>query len=308
MNDAGNGWKTPWFLDDYLSGIPTLPGLFQLERQRFKLFEKTIHYGWHPQQLAVVCWPCDAADRRDSVVYFLHGGGWRSGSPVLMRFIAYFFAGLGYPTIMGGYRLAPHMQYPVQVADSIAALGAGLRLLDANDMSGQRIILSGQSAGAQLAALLAYGKVRIAQQARQDFNFQAYLGISGPLNFAHCNNPAIHGMIDQFTGNEQAFDEADPYQNLDGSERIPALLIHGELDQLVHPANSITFAERLRQGGCPAQVLIVPGRHHANLVGLFWHAFPETQQMVDWLAQYDAPDGAAIADGMTAKSDSGSAA
>ena len=287
MDKADNGWRNPWFLDDYLSAIPILPGLLQLARLRFNLFERTIQYGWHPQQLSVICWPSEVIDRRDSIVFFVHGGGWRSGSPVAMRFIAYFFAGLGYPTILGGYRLAPRVRYPNQVQDVIASLRAGLRVLNANSMASGRVILAGQSAGAQLAAMLAYGKNLMTREARQEFNFTAYMGISGPLNFAHCNNPAIHGMIDQFTGTHQAFDEADPYQNLTGGENIPALLLHGEMDRLVDPSNSISFAEKLRQNGCPADVLIIPGRHHANLVGLFWHAFPETEQMIAWMHEQD---------------------
>lgn len=89
------------------------------------------------------------------VVLFLHGGGWVMGSldthDGLCRRLAVL---TGLPVVAVDYRLAPEHPYPAAIGDSRAAL---TWLLDGRDVHGLHvsgIVLTGDSAGGQLAAVL----------------------------------------------------------------------------------------------------------------------------------------------------------
>jgi acetyl esterase len=84
----------------------------------------------------------------DTLVLFLHGGGWSSGTlddyDVPCARLA---AGLGRAVVSLGYRLAPEQPYPAAVEDCDAAM----RQLVAGHAS---IVIIGESAGANLAAVV----------------------------------------------------------------------------------------------------------------------------------------------------------
>jgi acetyl esterase/lipase len=89
------------------------------------------------------------------VILWIHGGGFISGSPATVADYAILLAHAGYTVASLGYSLAPGARYPVPVRQGNAAL----RFLRANAgrFGGDpaRIVLGGDSAGAQIASQLA---------------------------------------------------------------------------------------------------------------------------------------------------------
>lgn len=91
-----------------------------------------------------------------SVVLFLHGGGWIMGSLDTHDGLCRRLAALtSLPVVAVDYRLAPEHPYPAAIDDSRAALNwlVSERAVHGLDVTG--IVLAGDSAGGQLAALLA---------------------------------------------------------------------------------------------------------------------------------------------------------
>jgi acetyl esterase/lipase len=235
----------------------------------------------------LLVWPTQPELRRRSAVLFLHGGGWYSGNPLLFRFVGHFFARLGYPTLLGGYRLAPNFQFPAQMDDVYSGLDAGLQALEQHGVGVDRIIVGGQSAGAQLAALLVYDRDNPARPAAlQGESIAGFFSISGPLSFADCTQPDLLKMIADFMGPNADWKAADPIHFIRGDEKLPALLIHGDRDPLVDMANTRAFAARLAEScSNPVEVFLVRGGHHADLVALFVNDLPITQVLEKWLAR-----------------------
>lgn len=93
-----------------------------------------------------------AADGMRPVVVWVHGGAWISGDKAYIANYLRILASEGFATIGVGYDIAPAATYPTPVRQ----VNAALRYLSANagqlglDMN--RVVLAGDSAGAQIAA------------------------------------------------------------------------------------------------------------------------------------------------------------
>lgn len=88
------------------------------------------------------------------LVIFVHGGGWRRGSEKMVDQKPEFYTGFGYAFASVGYRMLPDTAVEQQAED----IGAAIRMLRSKaralGFDGNRIILTGHSAGAHLVALL----------------------------------------------------------------------------------------------------------------------------------------------------------
>ncbi len=277
-----------WIIEERLHLMPVLGKLLARSIPPPDLVDEKIQYGPHPQQYVMLFRPQNPRPERRSAVFFLHGGGWSSGSPRLYSFVGHFFARLGYPTVLGGYRLAPEFHFPVQMEDVRLGLEAGAGALEAEGITPDGFFAGGISAGAHLASLLAYDPAHTGRQKMIQEALRGVFLISGPLNFSVCTNPSLQEMIDGLLGGATNRAAADPIQLLRGGERTPALLIHGDSDPLVDVENTITFSNQLARGlTCPVEVHLVEGGHHADLAALFLSNLSVTQTLIRWLEQYD---------------------
>jgi len=97
----------------------------------------------------------EAAPTALPTVVWIHGGAWISGTRVDLRPYLRILASRGYTTVGLSYPIAPEQRYP----DSLAALNDALGYLIDNAaelrIDPTRIVLAGDSAGAQLASQLA---------------------------------------------------------------------------------------------------------------------------------------------------------
>lgn len=278
-----------WVVEERVALLPTIGKLVAKSLPKPDLAEEKVSFGPDFQQVMLLVWPTLPELRRRSAVLFLHGGGWYSGNPLLYRFVGHFFAGLGYPTLLGGYRLAPNNKFPIQMDDVYSGLKAGLLALGDNGINVEQLIVGGQSAGAQLAALLVYDRYHAARiSALQGKLIAGFYSISGPLSFADCNQPELLNMILDLMGDGVDWNAADPIQFIQGDEKVPALLIHGDRDPLVDMANTRAFANRLGENhSSPVELFVVHGGHHADLAALFVNELPITQVLEKWLARCD---------------------
>jgi acetyl esterase/lipase len=271
-----------WQIAEYGSLVCLFPMISAALARRTRVIEERIPFGPHPQQYVLLCQPPER--KADVLLFFVHGGGWRMGNPWSFRFIGRCFAEQGFVTALGGYRLAPKFQFPAQMQDIYAGLRASLQAAKERGMPANKILLSGQSSGAQLVSLLAYDRDELALRGLDSSLFAGMLLISGPLNFSVCTNRTITQLINDFVGDPANKDKADPMCYVQGDEALPVLCMHGACDPLVDVQNSISFADKLNRVGTQrAQVHIVQGGHHSDLVALFLRGSPATRFLTDWL-------------------------
>ncbi len=89
---------------------------------------RSISYGEHKDQHIVLHVPSEV--KKNALIVYIHGGGWRNGSPEGFAAIGNFLAKQGFVTAMLGYRKAPKFKHPSQMED----IGLGLRFNNRNSL------------------------------------------------------------------------------------------------------------------------------------------------------------------------------
>jgi monoterpene epsilon-lactone hydrolase len=215
----------------------------------------------------------------ETVLLYLHGGGYFGCSAETHRPITVGFALQGFRVFAPDYRLAPENQFPAAVEDAVAVYRA---LLSASHAP-QNIVVSGESAGGGLALslMLALRAAAVPLPASaalfSPWTDLAATGDSVRTNARRCA---------MFTGNDVAptaryyLGDTDPrnplasplYADLSG---LPPLLIHVGADEVLLD-DSTRLAERARAAGVPVELKIWPVVPHAWQLAP--HLIPEARQ------------------------------
>ncbi len=89
------------------------------------------------------------------VLVYLHGGAWVWGSPATHRKLTHRLAEQGFLTLSVDYRLAPEHPFPAGLNDCVHAIHFAARNAERWGGDPERLVLAGDSAGANLAAAAA---------------------------------------------------------------------------------------------------------------------------------------------------------
>ena len=223
-------------------------------------------------------------DEPGLVVYF-HGGGWVCGSiddfEVLTRALT---QKSGCAVLSVDYRLAPEHAFPAGLEDAEDAIvWAHENLVSLIGRPG-RLVVSGDSAGANLATVAAADLQKRCEIALQclfypvtdsDFNRQSYLshGMGLPLTKADMEW-FFHHYADK--AHWKRYDIA-PIHNPELANSPPAWIAVAEYDVLHDEA--VEYGEQLRKAGVPVTLELVKGLSHgfARLLNLL----PEADEVLN---------------------------
>lgn len=203
-------------------------------------------------------------------VVILHGGLFRSGDKSDERAAGARLAGAGYVTAILNYRLAPGAPFPAAVRDASCALAflrAGAR---SYGIDPERIAVVGSSAGGYLAAMLGVA------EGAPDLASDCAAGLAGPPQ-AVVGNEGLYdlsgvsskGEVQAFLGttlekDKGLYELASPASRV-GPGAPPFLLITGDFDFVVPPAQATSMREALKTQGGDVRVLELtdPGHYLA---------------------------------------------
>jgi acetyl esterase/lipase len=194
------------------------------------------------------------------VIVFFYGGGWRSGSKRIYRYVAKALARRGYVAVLPDYRIYPQARYPDFLDDG--ALAVSWVQDNAKSFGGdpQKIFLMGHSAGAHIAAMLtidAKWLQKVGLVPGRDI--AGLIGISGPYDFLPLKDETLKII---FGGNRP---ETQPISHVTPGAP-PALLLTGDKDDVVGAGNSTRLAEKLHAAGNDATAVIYPRVGHYIIV------------------------------------------
>jgi acetyl esterase/lipase len=215
----------------------------------------------------------------NTVLLYLHGGGYFACSAETHRPITVFFALKGFRVFAPDYRLAPENRFPAAVDDAIAYYRA---LLSAG-FPPERIVVAGESAGGGLAlslmlALRSAGvPLPAAAALYSPWTDLAATGDSIRTNTDRCamfHGPGVAFSARYYLGDTDPRNPlASPlYADLAG---LPPLLIHVGADEVLRD-DSTRLAERARAAGVPIALKIWPVVPHAWQLAP--HLIPEARQ------------------------------
>ena len=213
-------------------------------------------------------------ERPAGVIVYYHGGGWVIGAidefDTLARKLA---ERTSCAVVLVDYRLAPEHRYPVAVDDSYAALEWAAARLDEIAGPGAPLFVAGDSAGGNLAAVMALrardrGGPPIAAQVLvypvtdADFERPSY---TDPENQLLLTREAMVWFWDHYTPDPAQRGEADasPLRAAALAGLPPAVVLTAEHDVLRDEGEA--YAERLKEAGVPVNFM----RHEGQAHGFF---------------------------------------
>jgi acetyl esterase len=234
--------------------------------------------------------------RVDGVIVYYHGGGWVIGSvddfETLGRHLA---ERTKCAVVLVGYRLAPEYRYPTAAEDAWAALQWAESHLD--DIAGRRVplIVAGDSAGGNLAAVvaqraLARGGPALALQVlvypvtECDFDTLTY---TDPSNQLMLTREAMIWFWDQYAPDELARTHVDasPLRAGTLAGLPPAVIITAEHDVLRDEGE--LYATRLLKFGVPVEHRRFEGQMHGFFTMI--NVLPGSAAAMDYVVQAVQP-------------------
>lgn len=197
------------------------------------------------------------------LVIFVHGGSWESGDKRHYAWVGEALAQMGCVAVLVNYGLMPDTRFPDFVDDAARAVAQVQRSAAAYGADTTRIVLMGHSAGAHIAALVAYDARYLARHGTTPAFLHGFVGLSGPYDFV-LDTKLLQRT---FAGSPQREHDAQPVHFVSAASPR-TLLVMGEDDRTVNPRNTRSLAAALRGVGAPVEELWVPGTHGVS-VGAF---------------------------------------
>lgn len=199
------------------------------------------------------------------VVVYFYGGSWMSGKRQWFRWMGEALAARGVVTVIADVRLWPAARQDGFLHDGAEAVRW------AHDHAGEfggdprDEFVMGHSSGGQIAAMLAVDKQWLAAVGMRPRDLAGFIGVAGTYDFIPFDEPEFADIFGH-TAAEQA--RSQPINFVDGDEP-PALLLQGEKDTIVSPAEAVAFEGRYRQQGESVELKLYPAVGHEGLLLAF---------------------------------------
>ncbi|HSN72271.1 MAG TPA: alpha/beta hydrolase, partial [Steroidobacteraceae bacterium] len=215
------------------------------------------------------------------VVVFWHGGGWDNGSKDQYLFVGEALVSLGYVAVVPSYRLYPNVQFPAFVDDAATAVAWVRKNIERYGGDPDQLWLMGHSAGAHIAALLAFDERYLAAAGVPRCALSGFIGLAGPYDFLPFGSDRLRAIFAPAAEPELT----QPVTFVDGSEP-PALLLHGEQDERVLPRNSRRLATRIREQGGTVFESYYPDLDHAGIVASLTRYFRDDREVLERVGEF----------------------
>ena len=221
------------------------------------------------------------------VVIFFYGGGWVDGNRGDYAFAGRAFAALGFVAVVADYRLVPQVRFPRFIEDGALALKWVRDNIVRFGGDPARIGLSGHSAGAYIAAMLALDRHYLTDIGVDPAIIRAAALLSGPYDFYPFTEPLGRNALGQWPrpAETQPITFARP-------DTSPMLLMHGTADIVARPSNSRSLAAKLLSLGAPVELRLYPGRSHIDTIKSLSPAFrgstPALAESIAFLRRHTA--------------------
>ena len=246
--------------------------------------ESRYPFGGHNRQYLMLFQPKDGKISQDRIVYFVHGGAWRYGSPEMYKPVAKYFTDRGYAVFITAYRLAPQFHYKHMREDLNLSFKKVMEILKSKNWSNRKIMLMGDSAGSNLAALLLYDRENLRKIGVKQSQFDCFVSFVGALDIDKMHKT---NAFKEFTNNYdiETLKQANPANYIQKDEQVPVLAFHGTADGFVDYECTESFVKKLNtvQPNL-AQLLTIEEGTHISVGGEWLYKDNEVKQFFEnWL-------------------------
>jgi acetyl esterase/lipase len=211
------------------------------------------------------------------VVYFF-GGDWQEGKRQWDRWMGEALAKQGVVAVVPDYRLWPVVGMAGFLTDAANAVRWARDHAAEFGGAPNNLFLMGHSSGGHVAAMLATDRQWLAKVDMQPRDLSGWIGVAGTYDFLPIDDDADYVGMFGSTPEQQA---ASQPVNFVTPGAPPALLLQGEDDTEVFPAEAISMASRYDDAGEPAELRLYPGVGHEALLLAFGPMKQRASVLVD---------------------------
>ncbi len=209
-------------------------------------------------------------------IIFVHGGGWVGGDRKAFHEDARWFAGQGFVCFSAGYRLVKpdSDKWPAQLDDVQLAIRWVRAHAKEYGVDPAAVGAVGGSAGGHLVALLATRDTRDRNAPLRQYSSrpECVVNFAGPSDLTKAfPTTATLGMnvqwlVDNFLGQPAAeapeiAQDASPVTHVTADDS-PILIIHGDKDTVVPPAQATILNDAMKRKGAPSRLVILKDEGH----------------------------------------------
>ncbi len=225
---------------------------------------KNLSFGSHKKQKLDVYTPKNS-NGRTPVVIFFYGGSWQSGSKNEYKFMGEALTSLGFTAVIADYRVYPEVKFPTFVEDAAKALRWTHDNIATFGGDTKQIYLMGHSAGAHIAALLAYDKKYLrAENLNANKSIQGFIGLAGPYDFLPFTDEAFKKIF----APENEYALSQPVNFIEGDEPR-SLLMYGKKDKTVWPRNIENLSQKIKAKNGQVQTIYYDDLNHVSILTKF---------------------------------------
>ena len=203
----------------------------------------------------------EASKPSKKVIIFFYGGNWDSGEKENYKFVAEALASAGHIVVIPNYRVYPDVLFPELMNDP--ALIAKWVKTNIHQYGGDanQVFLSGHSAGAHIAVMLAVNPEYLTSVSLKPSDFVGVIGLAGPYDFL----PLSSDRLKTIFGNKEQQWKSQPINFVDG-KNPPLLLAVGLKDGTVWPRNSYNLAKKINANDGKVKVVEFAEYGHIDMV------------------------------------------
>ena len=234
-------------------------------------------------------------------VVFIHGGGWKNGGPGQFRPQSLNLAACGYVCACIEYRLSGEAKFPAALEDAKCAVRWMRASAAELEVDPSRIAVSGGSAGAHLAVMIATtrlglyegagGHAEQSSRANLCIAFNPVLDLAGMARDRH-GLPMLEAFLGRTYGEApELYAQASPITHA-SKDDPPILILHGTEDTTVPYGQAVAMIGKLTELGVQAELYTAEGAAHAFFNRPPWYQ-PTVEAMTEFLDRHfrPAPEG-----------------
>ncbi|MDR3216923.1 MAG: alpha/beta hydrolase [Clostridiaceae bacterium] len=249
--------------------------IYDINKARGLKYKRKIRYCSDERLYLNLCYKEDGGTEKRPVLFYIHGGGFVSGRPEFREAFVSKFAEAGYFTVNVFYGLTPKYVHPYSIENIYKALKWVQENADGYNLDLSRVFVSGESAGATLAAMAGavssnpdYKRLFNLDYASRDFKFKGMVlncGVYDMEKVCASGFPHIDYFVEAYYGRSIEtvdkesinFVSMSPYRFIT-PDFPPSFIITAENDKLTDGGNE--FAERLKENGVKIDVFHGEGK------------------------------------------------
>lgn len=245
-----------------------------------RLAARDVAYGGDPRQRLDIYVP-ESAPANAPVMMFIYGGGWNDGSKNDYSFVGHAFASRGFVTVVPDYRLVPQVRFPDFLHDCAQALRWTQDNIAGQGGDPGRVHLSGHSAGAYNAMMIALDARYGARAGVRPGLVKSVSGLAGPYDFLPLDDPRTIDTFGQFP----KLSETQPINFVRaGAPRV--FIATGDADTTVFPRNTYALGKTLKAAGAKVEVKTYPGIGHPGILLALGKSFRGNAPALDDIVRF----------------------